>query len=864
MKNRPLLLIILYFLFFSNARIYANEPDSAYIFAYATEKNHHQNGLHFSWSIDKKTWFPIGPEFAFVKSDYSRWGTEKKMISPILHQSKDGNWHAVWTLNETDGTFAYAFSEDLVNWKPQSYPIITEGRNCLQTELSYTDGQYTISWISVDESDTAYYAVKTKDFKTYSKAKQITKSERLNQRESILVSNKQETGTIHHVPWMVIEGLEKKVALTSYRNQLFDEKTIDDPIRFADLKSLDVTLTIDIQNSKKISDKLLGIFFEDINYAADGGIYAELIRNRDFEFSSADYREWNAKTAWYVSGESSDVEFYIDTVNPIHPNNLHYAYLHLRKTEADITLVNEGWDGIVLEKGEKYDFSFFAAASTEKMKRFALIQLVGQDGKIIAEKPIKLDNEKWKKYTTVLTALDSAKDAILKIKLTEPGWYKFDMVSLFPQKTFKNRKNGLRADLAQTLADMKPQFVRFPGGCVAHGDGIGNIYHWKHTIGALEARKPQRNLWGYHQTAGLGYFEYFQFCEDIGAEPIPIVAAGVPCQNSAKHGCLIGGQQGGIPLDEMSNYIQDILDLVEWANGDPKTSKWAKMRADAGHPKPFNLKYIGVGNEDLISDVFEERFEMIFKALKEKYPEITIIGTAGPFSEGSDYVRGWEFATELDVPMLDEHYYQPPGWFIYNQDFYDRYDRNKAKVYLGEYAAHLPGRPNNIETALAEAIYLISCERNGDVVEMTSYAPLLAKEKYTQWNPDLIYFNNSEIKPTVGYYVQQLFGQNAGTEYIASYLDVETNNEKVRSRIACSVVKDAETNDIIIKLVNLLPAKTNVNINKLNPVYKEAIKIVLSGKPDGASACPVEDKVSLDEIQHLELPAYSFTVLRIK
>jgi alpha-L-arabinofuranosidase len=436
-----------------------------------------------------------------------------------------------------------------------------------------------------------------------------------------------------------------------------------------------------------------------------------------------------------------------------------------------------------------------------------------------------------------------------------------DMLSLFTQKTFNNRKNGLRADLAQAIADIHPRFVRFPGGCVAHGDGLENMYRWKNTIGAPESRKPQRNIWGYHQTAGLGYFEYFQFCEDIGAEAVPIVPAGVPCQNSAHHGHRLGGQQGGIPMDEMEAYVQEVLDLIEWANGD-KNTVWGRKRAEAGHPAPFNLKYIGVGNEDLISDVFEDRFTLIFKAIQAKYPEITVIGTVGPFSEGADYREGWDIAAKLNVPVVDEHYYQPPAWFIYNQDYYDKYDRSKSKVYLGEYAAHLPGRPNNLETALSEALYLTALERNGDVVVLSSYAPLLAKEGHTNWNPDLIYFNNTEVKPTVGYHVQKIFGENAGDEYIPSLIQLNNGNPKIRNRIACSVVKDSRTNDLILKMVNLLPVAVTLNVETVFPAGSILKKTVLQGNPDDKALQPVESVISEAELN--ELAPYSFTTVRIK
>ena len=440
-----------------------------------------------------------------------------------------------------------------------------------------------------------------------------------------------------------------------------------------------------------------------------------------------------------------------------------------------------------------------------------------------------------------------------------------DMISLFPQKTFKGRKNGLRADLAQTLADLHPRFMRFPGGCVAHGNGIDNIYRWKNSVGPLESRKPMKNLWGYHQTMGLGYYEYFLFCEDIGAEPLPVLAAGVPCQNSAciPGKLLSGGQQGGIPMEEMDEYVQDILDLIEYANGDPKKSKWAKMRAEAGHPKPFNLKYIGIGNEDLITDAFEERFEMIYKAIKAEYPEITVIGTVGPFYEGTDYEEGWDLAARLKLPMVDEHYYNTPGWFINNQDYYDRYDRSKSKVYLGEYAAHLPGRPNNIETALAEALYLTSVERNGDIVSMTSYAPLLAKEGHTQWNPDLIYFNNKEVKPTVGYYTQLLYGQNAGDTYLPSDRKLDNSRADVQKRIASSVVCDSRTGDVIIKMVNLLPVSVKTTVNCPDIDSQQAVLKVLSGKPADRQAKPVESALSVSERFDYEMPAYSLSVIRI-
>lgn len=840
---------------------YGNHPDSAYIFSYSSGKS--SDGLHFAWSIDQINWHPIGPQYNYVRSDYGRWGTEKRMVSPVLFTGADGQWHCLWSLNDKDGTFAHAASKDLVYWDRQSYPVVMTDKNCLMPEVSYNKekGEYTISWLSKDQTETKAWCTTTKDFKKFSETKNIPVVEYKNSRSTILIAGKPETGSVNKVSWNVIEGLIKTQQLSAYKNQLWSETTKTDNERFTGLKPVEAKFTVDVTKSKKISNSLLGIFFEDINYAADGGLYAELVQNRDFEYTLSDTKgrdaTWNSTKAWSLKGETAS--YAIDSIDPIHPNNKHYAKLWIKK--LGVALVNEGFDGIAVKAGEKYDFSVFARAIDGKAGKL-LIRLVGKNGEIYGEtttKPIAVD---WKKYNTTITVKASVADASLEIIPQMTGSLDLDLISLFPQKTFKGHKNGLRADLAQTLADLKPKFMRFPGGCVSHGDGIGNIYNWKNTIGALESRKPMRNLWGYHQTVGLGYFEYFQFCEDAGAEPLPVIAAGVPCQNSSTGGA---GQQGGVPMSDMDNYVQDILDLVEYANGDV-TTKWGKKRAEAGHPKPFNLKYIGIGNEDLITDIFEERFTMIFKAIKEKYPEITVIGTVGPTFEGTDYEEGWDIATKLGVPMVDEHYYQSPGWFIYNQDYYDRYDRSKPKVYLGEYAAHLPGRPNNIETALAEALYLTSLERNGDVVSMTSYAPLLAKDNHTQWNPNLIYFSNTEVRPTVGYQVQKLYGQNAGDQYIPSEISLSNNQENVKNRIAISVVQDSKSNDVIVKLVNLLPVAVNssIDLKNLNLGSKEAVKTVLKGDPSDKNAKPVVSACSVSEINNTELPAYSFTVYRIK
>jgi alpha-glucuronidase len=787
--------------------------DSVYLSAFTTGSDG-LSGLQLAWSIDGKNGQLIGGGHAFLRSDYGAWGSEKRMFDPQLFADANGLWRCIFDVNRRDSVAAHTVSDDLILWKPQTY--------LLKRELE------------------AYVAK--------------------------IPLRKQPGNSACKVSMETVNALERRCIAVRQKNRLYGESAAQDSLRFAGLESPTATLTVDFTQTKKISDKLIGVFFEDISYAADGGLYAELVQNRDFEYSPKSGKGWHSFYAWRLSGQNDGVEFRIDTLQPLHPNNPHYAYLNLHSHAPDLALENTGWDGIALKKGEAYELSFFAAVSAEKFRRSAVVQLIGEKNTVVAEKKIKFANEKWKKYTLVLSASEQAENATLRLKISEPGWYKLDMISLFPKKTFKNRKNGLRADLAQAIADIHPRFVRFPGGCVAHGNGIENIYSWKHSTGSLEERTPDRNLWGYHQTKGLGYYEYFLFCEDIGAEPLPVLAAGVPCQNSDKHGRPLAGQQGGVPMDEMDEYIQDILDLIAWANGDANGDAWAKKRAEAGHPEPFNLKYIGIGNEDLISDVFKERFEMIYRAVREKHPEITVIGTAGPFYEGSDYTFGWEFASALGVPMVDEHYYVSPAWFIHNQDFYDRYDRSKPKVYLGEYAAHVPGRANNIETALAEALHLCNVERNGDVVALTSYAPLLAKEKHTQWNPDLIYFTNTEVKPTVGYEVQKLFGNNAGDEYIAAATEISSKRQDGRRRIASSVVRDTKTGDVIIKLVNMLPvaAAASISLNGAYLANASAVKTVLQGKPDDKNAKPTSAPVAVAEPLAVDLPAYSFTLIRLQ
>ncbi|MCM1490612.1 MAG: carbohydrate binding domain-containing protein [Muribaculum sp.] len=780
-------------------------------------------GLKLATRGRNNEWNSLGNFYGFLSSDFGAWGSGKRMHNVRLAQDADGKYWVVFNPDKDGEVVAYASSDNFEVWTPQEYR----------------------------RADSDFM-------------KALPASVKFNSLSEETVQGNKVMGTVLTLDSDFIDRLNGYIHYRNIANTRNDERMDQDPWRFKDLKPLKATVSLDKKNAKPISDKFIGIFFEDINYGADGGLYAELIQNRDFEYSANDRKEWDAKTCWSATDGTS---MEIATDNPIHANNAHYAKVATGNNAGSIS--NEGFDGIVLKKGDKYKFNIFARAD----KKTALkVILTNKAGKVMAQGKINVPaGSGWNKLSTTLTAKDACSDGVLKIELPKNSKIDMDMVSLFPEKTFKGRANGLREDLAQTLADLQPKFMRFPGGCVTHGNGIDNIYDWKGSVGPLEARKPLRNIWGYHQTRGLGFFEYFQFCEDLGMEPLPVLAAGVPCQNSSikshySHDLLTScGQQGGIPLADMPAYIQDILDLVEYANG-PADSKWGKVRAEAGHPEPFNLKYLGIGNEDLISEAFKERFKMIQDAVNAKYPEIIVVGTVGPFFEGSDYEEGWKFAREENVPIVDEHYYVAPGWYVNNRDFYDNYDRKGPKVYLGEYASHYPGRESNLECALSIGLYLTDVERNADVVEMTSYAPLLSKKGRTQWRPDLIYFDNENINLTPDYFVQKMYGTNSGTQYIPASVKLqeksgkEVTKDDVTNRFGISTVVDEKTGDTILKIANMLPVEIDVNLDGYPSGTAEMT--TLSGTPRQRNAAPVTSTLRLNG--NVSVPPYSFSVVRLK
>ena len=807
-------------------------------------------GLHIA-QLSDNGWQEIGQ---LCSSDYGTWGAEKRMYHPSVTRAKDGTWRLVFQVNDRSPLFAAAYSRDLVTWRPQDYPIMTTAP-CLKPVIFANDNGTFDIYYQTKDGDKRWTSA-SNDFRKFSKDEKGLIDEAAWKRDTATVASKLQEGCTFEISSGELNTITKHFEKMREDGRLSSERMYEDA-KNPSMPKQPVTATLSITNQEKaISDKLIGIFFEDISYAADGGLYAELIQNRDFEYNAKDRREWNATTAWH---SARPIE--IATEHPLSPNNPHYALLWPQDT-----LWNEGWDGIVVEAGKKYDFSMYVLAGGQKQD--FQIQLVGQDGAILATSKLKTKGSDWTQYATVLTAKKSDAKARLAIIPQKAAHVGVDMISLFPQETFMNRKNGLRKDLAETIAAMKPKFMRFPGGCMSHGQGIENIYHWNHTVGPLQDRKPDFNIWHYHQTRGLGFFEYFQFCEDIGAEPLPVLAAGVPCQNSGANAQGVGGQQGGIPMEQMPAYIQELLDMIEWANGDPATSKWAKMRADAGHPAPFNLKYIGIGNEDIIGTVFEERYKMICKAIREKYPEIKICGTAGPFhTPSADYIEAWDFAKKHpDLQyMLDEHYYESTGWFMHHRDYYDSYPRilnsqsstlNSPKVYLGEYAASTKVKRPNVETALAEALYLTDVERNGDVVEMTSYAPMLCKDGHSNWNPDMIYFSNTTVRPTPAYHVQRLFSVYGGDRYVSTSLDIAP---EFKHRVGVSLVRDSKTGKRYLKLVNALPVELTINL--------QGLSIPAGCKTEEFCGQPEDQKIEVrcGETTNgvIKLPPYAFRAIEL-
>ncbi|MBO8197238.1 carbohydrate binding domain-containing protein [Streptomyces smyrnaeus] len=527
----------------------------------------------------------------------------------------------------------------------------------------------------------------------------------------------------------------------------------------------DYTLTVDAaERGPDIADSMYGVFYEDINRAADGGLYAELVQNRSFEYDKADNDSYTPMTAWTSSGATAAQV--ADDAARLNERNRRYLRVSLAGGSKEFRLTNAGYNsGLAVRKGERYDFSVWARTDRASGTPLTVSLAGAKSGGALAD-PLRITvrGDRWTKYTGTLTADATRNDGRLTVGAGGPGTLRLDEVSLFPRKTFKNRPNGMRPDLARKIADLDPGFLRFPGGCLVNtGSHQGyeapdfdrrRSYQWKDTIGPVEQRATNANFWGYNQSYGLGYYEYFQFAEDVGAMPLPVVPALVT-------GC--GQNKATDDPALLERHVQDTLDLIEFANG-PTSSEWGAKRAKMGHPKPFGLTHLEVGNEENLPDEFHARFKEFRKAIEAEHPDITVISNSGPDDSGPVFERHWDLNRQSDVAMVDEHYYNSPAWFLENNDRYDDYDRKGPKVFLGEYAS----RDNRFRNALAEAAFMTGLERNADVVRLASYAPLLANEDYVQWKPDMIWFNNHTSWGSANYETQKLFMNNVGDRVVPS------------------------------------------------------------------------------------------------
>lgn len=650
---------------------------------------------------------------------------------------------------------------------------------------------------------------------------------------------------------------------------------------------------MDVNTAKQgaaVQPTMYGIFFEDINYAADGGLYAEMVKNRSFEFPQN-------LMGWKTFG---NVELKDDGPfeNCPHYVRLRYAGHPHKHTGIE----NEGFFGVPIKEGEEYRFSVWARCP-EGGKSTILVQIV--DNASMGETQeqevcfVDIEGKEWKKYTAKFKGKVTNPKASMRIFLR--GFDKqpvvttdLEHVSLFPTDTWKGRENGMRKDLAQALFDMKPGVFRFPGGCIVEGTDLESRYQWKNSVGPVENRKLNENRWhytfdfrfypDYYQSYGLGFFEFFQLCEDFGSEPLPVISCGLACQfqNENKEAGK-PDMEAHCPIDNLQPYIQDALDLIEFANGD-KSTKWGKVRAEMGHPEPFNLKFLGVGNEQWDykdNPVFTERLKKFSAAIRAKYPNIKLIGTTGPDSEGEKFNMLQPKMKEIGVDLYDEHFYRPESWFLSaeNRHRYDKYDRKGPKIFAGEYACHGKGKKwNHFETSLLEAAFMTGIERNADVVHMATYAPLFAHVEGWQWRPDAIWFDNLRSFRSVSYYVQQMYSLNKGTNVLPLFMNKKVvAGDSDQDGLFASAVVDTKENVVIVKVVNTSknaqPVK--LNLNGLKGSHDVETLTLTSSDMDADNTLDNPTKItpqkgsakaSGDKVSVLEdsVPAMTFRIYRIK
>jgi alpha-N-arabinofuranosidase len=635
-----------------------------------------------------------------------------------------------------------------------------------------------------------------------------------------------------------------------------------------------------------VSPLLHGIFFEDINYGADGGLYAELIQNRSFEHQENLY-------AWGTVNRGGDGSISVETAAPLNANNPHYLRLAVRTPGKGFGVANYGFGGIAVRQGENYLLSLRARATGNYDGALRAV-LEDETGRPLGECKIAGLSAQWQRFEGAFKSSGTTLQARLVVLATAPGGIDLDVISLFPENTWKQRRNGLRADLVQMLADLQPAFLRFPGGCIVEGKDLPNRYEWKDTIGDIAERKENWNRWQdavrgqtapqYYQTYGLGFFEFFQLCEDIGAAPLPILNCGMACQYQSKQ---------LVPLDQLDPFVQDALDLIEFANG-PATSPWGAKRAAMGHPAPFHLKMLGVGNEQWGEPYFE-RYKIFQAALKAQHPEVQLITTAGPGVDDASWKLAWDkFKSGTPADIVDEHYYRPPQWFLENATRYDAQDRAGPRVFAGEFAAHERDRRPTLRAAVSEAAFMIGLVRNSDVVAMACYAPLFAKAGAWQWAPDLIWCDNTRVYGTGSYYVQTLFSRNRPDVVLPLVVDAppvplppainaSTYGAKALPPYRPAALpalyavagRDRRANEIVIFIANpYAEAKAaSIELRGVTRLAAEAKAIVLtSADPDDVNSfespmkiTPHEDSMAISGPGLARtIPAYSLTVLRLK
>ena len=544
----------------------------------------------------------------------------------------------------------------------------------------------------------------------------------------------------------------------------------------------------------EIQPTMYGLFFEDINYGADGGLYAEMVKNRSFEFPQN-------FMGWATFG---NVKLMDD--GPFE-RNPHYARLsdpgHAHKRTG---IENEGFFGIAMKKDADYRFTVWARGENQKIS----VEIIDNDAmgetQVLTSKDITINSKEWKQYEVIFKAPVTEPKAHLRIFLASPGTVDLEHVSLFPVDTWKGRKNGLRKDLVEALRDIKPGVFRFPGGCIVEGTDLETRYNWKNTVGPVENRPLNENRWhytfphrffpDYFQSYGLGFYEFFLLSEEIGAEALPVLSCGLACQFQNDD------PEAHVKVCDLDSYIQDALDLIEFANGDVNT-KWGKLRAEMGHPEPFNLKFIGIGNEQWGPE-YPEHLKPFVEAIRKAYPDINIIGSSGPNSEGEQFDYLWPEMAKLKVDLVDEHFYRPESWFLAEGMRYDKYDRKGPKVFAGEYACHGRGKKwNHFNAALLEAAFMTNIERNADIVHMATYAPLFAHVEGWQWRPDMIWFDNLKSVRTCSYYVQQLYSHNKGTNVVPLTMDKKpVGGQEGQDGLFASAVWDNDTKEYIVKVIN--------------------------------------------------------------